>query len=107
MEAATIPSAHHKLCSVGLPDLAAQALLARMALPSRVVPLAPSALSLRQAAHVVEVGPVVLPLVRGALADLVEDWVVIKHAQSIETEFNQSTHLLFTYRPCTSLLLCK
>jgi hypothetical protein len=76
MEAVAIPSAHHKLCSVGLPDPVVQALLARMALPSRVVPLA---LSLKQAARVAAVGPVASLQVHGALVDLAEDLVVNKH----------------------------
>jgi hypothetical protein len=56
-----------------------QALLARMALPSRVVLLAPS---LRQLARVAAVGPVVSLQVHGALVDLAEGLVVnkrIKH----------------------------
>lgn len=82
MEVATTPSAHHKLCSVGSPGLVVQALLARTALPSRVALLAPSVLSLRQAAHVEVVGLVASLRVLGDRVDLAEDLVVIKHPQS-------------------------
>jgi hypothetical protein len=91
MEVAAIPSAHHKLCSVGSLDPVVRALLARMALPSRV---ALSALSLRQTAHVEAVGLVASLQAHGALVDLAEDLVANKHMQIITTDLNKSMHPL-------------